>query len=147
MTPKKKAASKKPELKLDTEKIVKDPSKKELLEKLEAHGLFYKVLNLSGREIIIFESTGHSSRRIGAMIAEIETDASLDEGAKNALATLYVPLMACSMCDVPVSYDDFFWMKNEDIEEWTREMRAVNSKIFALLDEQEKRLNLFLHPL
>lgn len=121
--------------------------KKALLEKLTAHGLIHEVLDLSGREIVIFESTGHSSRKIGAMIVDIETDATLDESAKNALATLYVPLMACSEGDVPENYDSFFWMKNEDIELWTSRMRAMNPKIFALLDEQEKMLTHFLHSI
>ncbi len=121
--------------------------KKALLEKLTAHGLFHEVLDLSGREIVIFESTGHSSRKIGAMQAAIEIDTELDEGMKDALSTLYVPLMACSEGDVPESYDAFLWMKNEDIELWTSRMRALNPKIFVLLDEQERKLNLFLHPI
>lgn len=146
MTPKKKAVTQKPKLEPGI-KIVKGTTKQEILERLEAHGLLYKVLGLSGREIVIFESTGHSSRKIGALQAAIEMDTELDEGMKDALSTLYVPLMACSEGDVPENYDAFFWMKDGDIEEWTREMRAINPKIFALLDEQEKKLSLFLHPL
>lgn len=118
--------------------------KKELLERLTANGLLYEELNLSGREIIIHEVTGHSSRKIGMISMQIEHDTKLDENLKNALFTLYVPLVACSEGDLPESYDSFFWMKDSDIEIWTKHARLMNPKIFLLLDEQEKRLESYI---
>jgi hypothetical protein len=118
--------------------------KKALLEKLEANHLIYKELSFSGRTIIIHETTGHSSRRLGAMSVQLEQDTSVGEDEKNALFTLYIPLMVCSAGDLPQSYDDFFWMKNSDIEEWTQAARKMNPQLFSLLDFQEKRLDKYM---
>jgi len=118
-----------------------------LFERLKKSGLFHKTLSLSGREIVIHETTGHSSRKRGALAMQIEQDESLSEDVKNSLATLYVPLMSCSEGDVPESYDDFFWMKDADIETWVREARQINPPIFALLDAQEERLKIFMSSL
>lgn len=114
--------------------------KQELLDRLKTSGLLFEVLNLSGKEIIVHEATGHTSRRIGVLSHEIESSTDVSESVKNSLFTLYIPLVACSEGDVPSNPDDFFWMKNEDIEEWLRVARKINPKIFALLDLQEKQI-------
>ena len=118
--------------------------KQELLERLNQSGLLYEELTLSGREIIIHEATGHSARKIGEMSIAIEGDKGISEDVKNALFTLFIPLSACSAGDLPQTSEDFFWMKNDDIEEWTKKARAMNPQFFALLDLQEKRLNQYL---
>lgn len=118
-----------------------DPEKKDLLEKFKSHGILYKDLSLSRRNIIIQEATGHTSRKYGELTVMIEQDAGIDPNTKNALYTLYVPLVACSAGDVPQTPDEFLWMKNEDIETWTREARRLNPQLFGLLDAQESQLD------
>lgn len=123
---------------------MKEAAKKSLLEKLESNHLLYKVFDFSGRIIIVHEATGHSSRKFGELSIKTEQDESLAEETKTALFSLYIPLMSCSEGDLPQTPDDFFWMKNEDIETWTREARTMNPQLFGLLDLQEKRLDQFL---
>jgi hypothetical protein len=118
--------------------------KKTLLEKLESNGVLYRDLSFSGRNIIVHETTGHTSRKFGELTMRIEQDASIDNNTKNALFTLYIPLVSCSDGDIPQTPDDFLWMKNEDIEAWTKEAREMNPKLFGLLDMQEERLDNYL---
>lgn len=118
--------------------------KEELLERLNANHLHYEVLDLSGREIIVHEATGHTSRKIGEKSYEVESDPAISESVKNTLFTLLIPLTACSEGDIPKDTDEFFWMKDADIESWTRCARKINPQLFLLLDDQEKRLEQFL---
>jgi len=117
--------------------------KQTLLERLKESHLLFEEFNLSGRIIIIHETTGHTSRRIGEMVVAIEGDPDLSEGIKDSLFTLYIPCMACSEGDLPKSYDEFLWLKSEDIEQWVKKARKMNPKIFSLL-EQERRLTVYL---
>ena len=118
--------------------------RKELLERLKKSGLLYESISLSGREIIVHEATGHTSRKIGAMSVELEGNADISNETKNALFTLYIPLVACSAGDVPEGHEEFFWMKNDDIETWLVAARKLNPKLFTLLDIQEERLGQLL---
>jgi hypothetical protein len=123
---------------------MKDTDKKALLERLESHGILCTDLSLSGKSIIVHEATGHTSRKFGELTFQIEQDVSIDENTKNALYSLYIPLVSCSDGDIPKTPDDFLWMKNADIETWTKEARKMNPQLFGLLDMQEKRLDKFL---
>jgi hypothetical protein len=123
---------------------MKPAEKKALLERLEGNGLLYKILPLSRREIIVHEATGHTARKMGELSMEIESDKSLNEAQKDALFSLYIPLMSCSAGDLPKDYDDFLWMKNEDIEEWTKQAREMNPNLFSILDFHEKHLQTYL---
>lgn len=125
---------------------MQDQVKTDILDRLNKAGLLFETINLSGvyKEVIVHEATGHTSRKIGQMAVEFESDASIDEATKNAIFTLYIPLLACSEGDLPKSPSDFFDMKEADIEKWTVTARKLNPQIFGLLDIQEKRLKAFL---
>ncbi len=118
--------------------------KKAILEKLKSHSILYRDLSFSGRNIIVHETTGHDSRKFGELTVQIEQDAGIDKDTKNVLFTLYIPLVSCSDGDIPQTPDDFLWMKNEDIEAWTKEARKMSPRLFGLLDVQEERLDKYL---
>lgn len=128
-----------------------EEKRKEILERLEKAGLLFESIHLSGiyKEIVVHEVTGHSARLIGQLSIEIGTDDSLSEDVKDALFALYIPLTACSQGDVPdcgkeQGYQNFFDMKDSDIETWTRTARKLNPQIFNLLDLQEAALSKYL---
>lgn len=120
--------------------------KKDALERLERAGLQYSVINLSGayQEIIVHEATGNTHRMMAEMVAEVDTDVSISHNTKMAVISLYIPTIACSKGDMPKTYEEFFDMKNSDIDTWVTTARKRNPQLFGLLDEQEKVLNKFL---
>jgi hypothetical protein len=119
---------------------MKPADKKALLEKLESFGLQYKALSLTKREIVVHESNGHTAAHLNELFSRYIADETLTPQKKNGLLTVYAPLAACSAGDVP-NEDDFYWMKDADVETWVREARALNPHLFARLSEQEQLLS------
>lgn len=112
----------------------------------ESNGLLSETIKLSGRAITVSEATYMMGMKRGTLIAEADVFEPDDDDAKdvalsiNVLKSVYAPLAACSSGDVPTP-NEFFKMREADIEEWTRVARKLNSHWFKWLDEVEKMLD------
>jgi len=103
------------------------------------NGLKTKKLDLSGRKITVSEATYMMGIQRGLAITEIMENPAEDDIAQNVLLNIYVNLKACSAGDVP-GPDDFFKMRESDVETWIKEARALNPSWFYFLDRAEKAL-------
>lgn len=110
-----------------------------------------KIITLAGRlphipdrEILVMESCGLLSFRLGRIQAEIQVRPD-DDGMNSTLLEVYAPLAAYSFGDVP-SIKEFLALPNEIIYEWIRQSYEINPEHLrwaaGLIGEKEKPMDL-----